>query len=144
VLDGTPAFLTKLDQSGGTVFSNGYSSFDDDGTPLNANVAGVAFDGEDNMLVIGTFTAGIDLGGGFSLKASYQAVLVAKYDAPGKIVWGMTPGGGLALDGSSGISADPLGGVVVTGVYGSGMDFGGGILYGNPGQQEMFLARLAP
>jgi len=57
----------------------------------------------------------------------------------------MTPGGGQVIDANSGISADPLGGVVVTGLYGaSALDFGGGILYGNPGQPEIFLAHLAP
>lgn len=145
VEDGPPAFLTKLGPNGETLFSEGYMSDVTAGSTSYAHVGNVAFDAEDNMLVLGLFHTAIHLGGGVSLKAAGDAVFVAKYDALGKIIWGMTPGGGQVIDANSGISADPLGGVVVTGLYGaSALDFGGGILYGNPGQPEIFLAHLAP
>jgi hypothetical protein len=142
--DPNASFVVKLDQSGSTLFGKSYSSLDASGAPWNASVADVAFDSEDNMLVLGSFDANIKLDGGLSLKATGSAVFVAKYDALGKIIWGKTPGGGLAFDESGGISADPMGDVVVTGLYDNAMDFGGGILYGNPAQVEIFLAKLAP
>lgn len=135
--NGNDVFLVKLDPSGGTLFGKEFSS-------SASVVADFAFDAEDNMLVLGSFENSIDLGGGFALTASDYAVFVAKYDASGEIIWGLTPGGGYAFDGVSGISANPMGGVVVTGLYDNGMDFGGGILYGNPAQEEIFLANLAP
>lgn len=144
VLDNAQAFLTKLDPSGATLFSKGFTTTDPLSSSIGANVAGIAFDGEDNMLVLGSFGPAIDLGGGFALKAAYTAVFVAKYDAAGKIIWGLTPGGGYALPNAAGIGADPMGGAVVTGTYDGGMDFGGGIIYGNPNQDEIFLASLAP
>lgn len=137
-------FLTKLGPGGETLFVKFYESMHADGTPLDTSVAGVAFDAEDNMLVLGWFGSNIDLGGGFALKSGGYAVFVAKYDAAGEIIWGMTPGGGFAFDTSAGIGADPLGNVIVNGVYNSGLDFGGGLLYGNPQTNEIFVAKLAP
>lgn len=144
VLDSNDVFLTKLDKSGATLFSKAYASFDANGANTYANVGSVAFDAEDNMLVLGAFATTIDLGGGFKLKASDTAAFVAKYDASGKIIWGLTPGGGFAIHHASGIGADSTGSVVVAGMYDNGMDFGGGILYGEPDQESIFFANLAP
>jgi hypothetical protein len=138
------AVLTKLDQSGETLFVERYFGEPSSEYAHSAYPAGVAFDAEDNMLVVGQFDRVTDLGEGFALKDNGPAVFVAKYDPQGKVIWGMTPGGGYAFDGNVGISADPLGGVVVTGTYDSWVDFGGGALYGNPDQTEIFLARLGP
>jgi hypothetical protein len=137
-------FLAKIDPSGATLSVTAYEAADTDGSPLYTQLADVAFDAENNMLVLGAFAGGIDLGGGIVPKSNSYAVFIAKYDAAGKIIWGMTPGGGDALYSTGGISADPLGGVVVTGTYGNATDFGGGVLYGHPEQQQIFLARLAP
>jgi hypothetical protein len=138
------AVLTKLGPGGETLFVERYFGDPSSQYAHPAYAAGVAFDAEDNMLVLGQFDMNTDLGEGYALKDDGAAVFVAKYDPQGKVIWGMTPGGGYAFDGTSGISADPLGGVVVTGLYDSWVDFGGKPLYRNPGEPEIFLARLAP
>lgn len=115
--------------------------------PGGGKITGVAVDGHGDIFVTGNFIGTIDFGAGPVLSAggSYD-IFIAKYSAEGAHLWSKTFGSpvvtGFATDTGYGIAVDTNdNSVVVTGVYDTSVDFGGGLL--NPvGGVNLFLVKF--
>ncbi|MCC6993582.1 MAG: hypothetical protein IT370_03030 [Deltaproteobacteria bacterium] len=101
---------------------------------------GIAVDGADNVVVVGSFEGSIDLGGGMLTTAGAYDMFIARYLASGAHDWSSRYGGpggdmasAVAMDG-----AEP----VVVGQIGSGIGVGGMALPSNGGF-DMFVARYS-
>ncbi len=118
-------FVAKFDASGAHVWSARYGA-------TNGEVydPAVALDGSGNVVVVGTFTDGIDPGGGLLTSAGGRDLFVAKYNMTGAYQWSERFGD-TSVDLGLGIAASASGNVVVSGLSATGLDFGGGAL--NPG-----------
>jgi hypothetical protein len=87
----------------------------------------VAFDGDGNVLWLGTFEGTVDLGGQSLTSAGEYDVFVAKLDPAGAVAFTERLGGAESDNGSS-IVVDEEGNVFVSGSYEGAPDLGGGLL----------------
>ncbi|MBU0910353.1 MAG: hypothetical protein KJ717_12380, partial [Proteobacteria bacterium] len=100
----------------------------------------VAVDGASNILITGTFAGAMDFGGGTLSSNGDQDMFLASFSTYGMHRW--SQGFGRKFDqAGQAIAVDDAGDVVVTGSFAGSMDFGGGLLTSNGGQ-DMFLARF--
>ncbi len=104
---------------------------------------GVAFDPAGNVIVAGTFQRTVDFGGGGLVsRLGGLDLFVAKFrGADGAHLWSRSfwnYGDDIAY----GVTTDARGDVLVTGFFGSSIDFGGGVLAG-AGTNNAFVAKLA-
>jgi hypothetical protein len=116
------AFVAKLDVNGQHMWSRQIGA-----AGGGVGVAGVAVDGDGNVLVTGYFSGTIDFGGGPVTSAGPQDVFITKLDAMGAHVW--TEHFGAPDDPSplgDHVAADTFGNVLVTGYFSGTIDFGGG------------------
>ncbi|MFA6545189.1 MAG: immunoglobulin domain-containing protein [Limisphaerales bacterium] len=129
-------FLAKYDSAGGLVWarSTGVEFADDEG-------AAVAVDGAGNVLVTGRSV--LDTFAGAALTNSGR-VFVAKYTGAGVEVWARKAGSysGGNLDAGTGIAADSVGNVFVSGVFYSPVAAFGADTLTNRGNSDMFLAKF--
>jgi hypothetical protein len=124
--------LIKLASGDGTVlWAKRYGGANTD-TPN-----GAAVDRAGDVFLTGTFGAAPDLGGGLRTAAGGNDLFLAKYSgADGSYRWGKTLGS-TGNEAAKAVATDPnTGNVVLTGMFGGDMDFGGGLL--SPG--GIFLA----
>ncbi|HET6348899.1 MAG TPA: FlgD immunoglobulin-like domain containing protein [Candidatus Krumholzibacteria bacterium] len=103
------------------------------------NAYGVAVDGSGNVVVAGTFTGSMNLGGGTLTSAGSYDVFLAKYDANGAFQWSQRFGG-TGLDGARAVAFDGAGNIVMTGYFGGSVSFGGAPLTG--GAHDIFVAKF--
>lgn len=90
------------------------------------NVTGLAIDSFSNLYITGGFQNTVDFDPGPAVNSLTSAgnydVFVAKYDSTGSYLWAKGVGSG-SEDFASGLSLDPLGNVLITGHFGSTVDF---------------------
>jgi hypothetical protein len=127
------AFVTKLDASGGTVWSKGYGN--------EARGLGIDVNGPGNIAVVGAFKGTIDFGGGnLPSMSSNDSVFVARLDPQGKHVWSHVYGTGSAE--ATSVVLDSKGKVIVGGSFTDTIDFGGPTLKAAGVGLDAFLAKL--
>lgn len=141
---GQDAVIAKFDSTGTCLWTKRF------GNVSNDSANGVAVDGLDNVIVIGSVSGGIDPGTldfGFGPDATFGGsdVMVVKYSPAGDVIWHKVFGGS-GGDVGIGVAVDSVNNILLTGThgfFGSGANFGGGILP-TYGQQDVFLAKLTP
>jgi hypothetical protein len=88
----------------------------------------IAVDPSDNVLVTGSFSGARDFGGGPLTSAGGRDIFLAKLDPEGAHLFSARFGdAGLNQDGQA-IASDPLGNILVSGVFDGSVDFGTGAL----------------
>ena len=105
------------------------------------NGKAITTDGSGNVLVGGSFTGTVDLGGGALSSGGMDDAFVAKYLADGTPVWSRRMGG-TGNDGVTGIALDRSGNAFVTGYFQNAVDFGGGAL-SSAGLNDIFVAKYS-
>jgi beta-propeller repeat-containing protein len=130
-------FLARLDSSGFPVWAQSF------GDTADQHLTSLAVDASGNVTVTGQFQGTIDFGDGPHTSAGGNDIFVAKLDASGVPLWSKTFGDVSFAQSGKSISADPSGGVIVAGVFGGTVDFGGGSLICK-GTSNAFVARLQP
>jgi len=86
----------------------------------------MAVDGQDNIIVAGSFSGQLDFGGGEILSNGGVDIFIAKYSSNGTYLWSKGIGGSRD-DWAKAVAVDANGGIIITGWSGSGaVDFGGG------------------
>jgi uncharacterized protein (AIM24 family) len=129
-------FLTKLDTDGGHLWSKRFGDADDQ------YVTDVAVDNDGNVLVAGSFSGSIDLGGGSLASAGGTDAFIAKFDGDGKHLWSY-PLGDAESQAARSVSADALGNVVLMGDYQGSIIVGGKPLT-SQGLNDVFIVKLSP
>ncbi|MDC3980022.1 SBBP repeat-containing protein [Polyangium jinanense] len=113
------------------------------GDPFDQDIIDIATDAQGNVIVVGQFVGTIDLGGGpLTTPNTVHDILVAKYDAQGNHVWSRRFGAN-GTDGARGVAVDSTGNIVVTGVFQSTVDFGGGPHVSVSGTSDVFVLKLS-
>lgn len=127
-------FLAKLDPSGGPLWSKRF------GGASNQDTRSIAVDSAGNVVVAGGFGGTIDFGGGPLTSAGAGDLFVAKLDAGGGYVWSQRFGDSSQQSATS-VAVDAAGNVLVTGLFGGTVDFGG-VPLTSAGGSDIFLAKL--
>lgn len=121
-------FLTKYDAAGNNLWA-----FEEGGTYLD-EVQDLSIDQNGNIyLAAQVYSSGIIIGSDTmnnSGSSFYCDVVIAKYDLNGTPQWAEMYGVGTGNDIVYAIDVDPNGVSYITGIHGSGIDFGGNILSG--------------
>jgi hypothetical protein len=125
-------FVAKLDPSAGCVWSK---RFDSTG---GSAAASVAVDASDDILIAGSFSGSIDLGGTMLMGKGTNA-FVTKLDPSGTPKWSESFGNGTAV--GTGVAADGTGNILVIGNFEGSIDLGGATLDGGG---SVFIAKLDP
>jgi hypothetical protein len=129
-------FLVKYNSAGAHVWSKRFGG-------SGADLGGpVAVDGGGNVIVAGTFTGSINLGGATLTSAGGRDLFVAKFSATGQHLWSKRFGG-TADDWVRGIAVDGAGAVVLTGQFLNTINFGGANLTSAGPDEDIFLAKLS-
>jgi len=127
-------WVAKLDASGAEVFSVAFDGWVDP-------VMSVATDGDDNIIVAGTFSIPPDFGGGPIDYAGGSDVFVAKLDGEGQVLFARGFGG--ATDDVLGaVSVDDEGNILLTGTFDGEADYGDGPHAAN--ELDQFVIKLDP
>jgi hypothetical protein len=132
----TDLFAAKYSSGGGHQWSLGFKS------DRKGQVRGVAVDTAGNVALTGFFEGSVDLGGG-SLQSvgSSRDAFVARLSPAGGHLWSRRFGA-IVTDVGNGVAVDGNGDVLVTGMFGSAVDFGGGALQGDAAG-DAFVAKYA-
>ncbi|GIV33570.1 MAG: lipoprotein [Chitinophagales bacterium] len=105
----------------------------------------IVVDQSGNVYAAGTYQFWIDLdpGPGTSVVTSTGAtdIFLAKYTASGQLVWGKTFGSS-GDDEISGMDMDDSGNIYLIGYFSGTIDFGGGILTGQAGSRDFYVAKM--
>lgn len=106
--------------------------------------AGVATDGDGDVVLVGGFIGVVDFGAGQYVSAGVGSadMYIAKFDANGKHLWSKRFGDGLT-QGAADVATDAAGDSIVTGQFSGAIDFGGGSLM-CAGQADAFLVEFEP
>jgi hypothetical protein len=128
-------FVVKFGASGNHVWSKRFG-----GPSGSQNGNALAVDGSGNIVVAGNFAGTVDFGGGPLVGAGLYDIYVAELDAAGNHIWSKRFGDGnnQICDGAA---VDGLGNVIVTGYFGSTVDFGGGALV-SAGLDDAYVAKF--
>jgi len=131
-------FLVKYDTDGNVLWANQMGGDETDGARA------IHVDSNGNSYITGWFINEADFGGIslVSTNTAYQEIFVAKYDSNGNCVWAnyaQVPYAGNYASGT-GIAADQLGNVYITGYYQYSLSFGNDTL-SNAGNRGLFLAK---
>ena len=141
-LPGLEIWIAKLDSAGdhlwSKVFGVGY------GAGLNQIGAAAGLAGE--VILTGTFTGTIDLGGGPLTSQGGSDLFVAKLDRDGHLVWNKRFAVNSPAPQPLGASAvvDAAGDVILSAFAPVGVDFGGGALPYAGGSSDTFIVKLSP
>lgn len=127
------------------------AKFGPTGTPLwakrfgnvsyNYEYSRIAVDGANNVIIVGGLDGAIDFGGGALTSAGGDDVFVAKFSGTGAFVWAKRFGDAGTQSARS-VATDATGNVVVTGEFGSSVNFGGLTLTCAGSGQDIFLVKL--
>ena len=131
---GLHCFVAKFDEDGSHLWSHGYAT--------SCWAYSVAVDSSDRIIMAGRFSGSVDFGGGQRDPAGSEDAFVLKLDSDGSYVFDKQFGnaGGNAVAWS--VDTDPSGNVVLSGWFGGGIDFGGGLLVSG-GTLDVYVAKLA-
>ncbi|MCG8557984.1 MAG: SBBP repeat-containing protein [Proteobacteria bacterium] len=102
----------------------------------------VAVDPSGNVVLTGYFTGTVDFGGG-PLTGPGRSILVAKFAPDGMHLWSKRFGGTGESDYGGSVATDAAGNILVTGAFGTSVDFGGGRLT-SAGDRDVFVAKFSP
>ncbi|MEJ7602005.1 MAG: SBBP repeat-containing protein [Kofleriaceae bacterium] len=106
--------------------------------------AGIAMDGEGNLLAVGIFAGSISVGGFTLTSAGVFDIYVAKLSAStGDVLWAKQFGGA-ASDAGRGVAVDAANNVYVIGQFRGNVDFGGGPLVSASNTDDVFVLKLTP
>ena len=128
-------YIVKLDGDGDHVWSRGIG-----GTPANPDA--VAADSAGNVAVGGYFIGTLNLGGPFVSETGHDGFVI-KLDSAGTVQWARHFAGA-SFQGVNGVAFDSGGNVIITGVTGGTVDFGGGPIGPTGGGTHAFVAKLDP
>lgn len=137
-------YVTKLDPTGTCLWSKAYGAV--------ANVSyyapRVAVDPLGNVILSGSFVDQLNLGGGLmtAVQNSFD-VFVLKLSATGAHLWSKQYGDPVVFeyDECRDVTTDPMGNVLIIGLYGGVIDFGlGPMSTGDANTQDVFVAKLSP
>ncbi|MBI4699649.1 MAG: hypothetical protein HY744_00540 [Deltaproteobacteria bacterium] len=132
-------FVAKLDPSGSHLWSKGFGGWEPGAT------FAVAADGNGNTILTGTSSKPLDLGGGpLTRKAGDSRLFLAKLDPSGSHLWSKRFRGVGYQHRSAAFAVDGAGNVLLTGSFEEAVDFGGGPLTTQPGDRDIFVAKLDP
>ena len=126
-------FLAKYNSSGVCQWSQRFGS-----SPNEVGFA-VAVDGSGNVFVTGTFQGLLNLGGVNLVSAGNDDIFLAKYSSSGVHQWSQRFGG-TSSDVGNAVAVDGSGNPVVTGYFGSTVNFGGANLV-SAGSFDIFVAK---
>jgi hypothetical protein len=130
-------------KGGACVTSYVWSAGFGDATPLDAFGNGIAADGSNNILVTGTFSAGINFGGGPLMAEGVIDGFITKFDPNGKFVWYKQLGYSGAVDVALAVTADAAGNVYATGGFMNHLAFGPGVFVDAPtGVEAIYVVKL--
>jgi len=134
-LGGSDMFVLKLGGDGSLVWGRVFGGATDE------SATAVAVDPAGQVLVGGSFSGTLSLGGNQLTSAGGADVLVMKLAASGSPVIYARGFGGMGYEYLLGVDADAAGSAIVTGTFGGTIDFGAGLLT-TAGQDDIFLAKL--
>lgn len=139
---GTHVFLAKLGPDGSHLWSKAFGGSGSDSFIFDC---AAAVDASGNVLLTGGFRDTPDFGGGALSPPGdeFWDGYIAKFDASGKHLWSKRFGGA-GGDWGVAVGADGFGNVVLTGIFQSSVDLGGGPLVSPGGALEVFVAKFAP
>ncbi|MBK9263992.1 MAG: SBBP repeat-containing protein [Polyangiaceae bacterium] len=102
----------------------------------------VAVDPLGNIVIVGQFIGTVDFGGGpFTTPTSNGDIFIAKYDPQGNHLWSQQYGAN-GTDGARSVAIDAAGNILVTGLFQSTVDFGGGAHVSVNGTHDIFALAL--
>jgi hypothetical protein len=116
-------------------------AFGSAGTSL-ALVFGAATDTANNVVLTGTYSGTLDLGGGVLTAKGTNDVFLAKFDAQGTPVWSFGYGGVNGADTGYAVATDTAGNVYFTGEFNKGIDFGVGCALTSTSTRSVFVVKL--
>lgn len=127
--------LAKLDPSGAAIWSKGFAG--------SGTIGQVRADASGNVILRGSFSGPIDLGGGaLDDGGGASSTFVAKLDGGGQHVWSKGYGD-KDLQAALGMDVDSTGDVVVVGRMAESFDFGGGTIT-SAGDLDAFVVKYGP
>ncbi|WP_437764870.1 hypothetical protein WMF27_32995 [Sorangium sp. So ce281] len=128
-------YLVRFDGAGNHLYSRRFSEAT---SALGSEVPrSVAFDGAGDIVVAGSFSATVDLGGIPLVAAGISDIFIVKLNPAGEHLWSKRfggPGGHRAA-----VATDGSGNLVLAGHTSGAIDFGGGTV---PGSGSVFAAKL--
>ncbi len=122
-------YVVKYDANGGYQWVRRFA---------NCVAHAVAADAAGNVIVTGELNGTTDFGGG-PLTGAID-VFVVKLDAAGNHVWSRAVGSSIAEDFGDDVAVDGAGNIIVAGVFGDTVDFGGGLLT-TAGDTDFFVVK---
>lgn len=132
-------FVAKLDSSGKHIWSHAFGDSD------KQEPAGLALDGDGDVVVVGRFGGVIDFGGSSVpiASAGNLDVFVAKLSSSGETLWSERFGGIQSQEGG-GVATGADGSIVLTGRFQSLLELGGGVpdLSAMGKDMDVFLVKL--
>jgi hypothetical protein len=146
-------FMAKYDAKGALLWHKAFVSTQKNYSgylETQVGASGLAVDASGNIFMVGSYGGTLNLGGAtLTDKSGYTNVYVAKFAPDGKHLWskgfeGPAPGAGPneGGGGAHGAVTDAQGNVIVTGVVGMSVDFGGGWL--TPTVLDAFVVKFDP
>ena len=120
----TNGILQWVQQAGGKMFDISF---------------GLTTDPDNNIFISGHFQDSISFGADTLISKGHWDVFIAKYDTNGNLQW-VQHAGGPDMDTGSGIIADSLGNVYVTGAFSATLNFGTTTM-ASAGDGDIFLAK---
>jgi len=134
---GRDVFVCAFDSAGKHKWSSNFGS-----TSTDYGYA-IGTDSNSNVYVTGYHYGSIDFGGSTLKSSGSYDIFLASFDSNGKHRWSKNFGN-TSSDYGYGLAVDGSDNVYITGTfYLYGINFGGGILYGN-GSNDIFLASFSP
>ncbi|HKW13409.1 MAG TPA: T9SS type A sorting domain-containing protein [Candidatus Krumholzibacteria bacterium] len=112
------------------------------GSGSSDGVTGVAVDPAGNVIVVGSFSATVNMGGSDLVSAGGGDIFVAKYSATGQHLWSKRFGAA-SSDGADAVAVDSNGNILVSGFFQLTVDFGAGGLT-SAGSIDCFFAKFFP
>lgn len=133
---GNDIYLVKLDPTGAHLWS---SRFGDDRNQL---ALGLAVTPAGDVAITGTFLGTVDFGvGTHTAGGTQQDMFIATFDTAGDCQWSQQFGDAAGHQQGIDVKFDNAGNVIVTGIYRSTVNFGGGALP-TAGDWNVFLVKL--
>lgn len=130
------SFVVSFDSTGAQQWSHAYVGPEDD------DAESVAMDASGNTIVGITIQGAIDFGDGLMISGGSEDLALVKLDPAGDLLWSRRFGGS-SSDTPNGIVTDASGNVYVAGSCSSGINFGGGALFGGD-SPNICVARIQP
>jgi hypothetical protein len=130
-------YLVKYSSSGTNLVIKGWGyTTNQFGTALACDLSG-------NVILAGSFSNTINVGGGIFTSFGGNDIILAKFNSAGTHVWSKQFGDP-STQVPNGVAVDAAGNVYVTGFFQGTVNFGGGGLVSTGGSTDIFLAKYDP